>query len=157
MPTMLHVHRSGAMISGVKVFVCASRSSYHLVAKVREDLERRGHRVTLPNNFDDPEREEAIKRSQPQEAYVAWKAEMLRLQASKVAANDAVLVLNFDKDGQHNYLGGATFLEVFKAWELGKGIFFFNALPEGILHDELTAMAPIVIDGDLNRVGAGVS
>ena len=29
---------------------------------------------------------------------------------------DAVLTLNFDKNGQKNYIGGATFLEVYDAW-----------------------------------------
>ncbi len=77
---------------------------------------------------------------------------MLRLQETKVAANDAILVLNFDKGNQRNYLGGATFLEVFKAWEHGKKIYFYNRLPASILRDELEAMAPIVIDGDLDRV-----
>ncbi len=49
----------------VNLFLCASHSSYHRVADVREGLERRGHVVTLPNNVDDPGREEAVKRSEP--------------------------------------------------------------------------------------------
>ena len=65
---------------------------------------------------------------------------------------NAVLVLNFDKGESRNYLGGATFLEVFKAWELGRRIFFLNPLPDGILRDELDAMSPVVIDGDLSLV-----
>jgi hypothetical protein len=60
--------------------------------------------------------------------------------------------LNFDKADLKNYLGGATFLEVFKAWELGKKIFFYNRLPEGMLRDELDAMAPTVIDGNLAKI-----
>jgi hypothetical protein len=124
---------------------------YGRVAAVREHLERRGHATTLPNNFYDPAREDAMKASGPQ-AYAAWKAEMLRMQARKVAASDAVLVLNFDKAGLQHYLGGATFLEVFKAWELGKKIFFYNPLPEGMLRDELQAMAPTIIDGDLAMI-----
>ncbi len=137
----------------MKVFLCASRSSYHRVAEVRAGLERRGHVVTLPNNFDDPGREDHVKTSGTP-AFAAWKAEVLELQAEKVATNDAILVLNFDKSDQRNYLGGATFLEVFKAWELRKVIYFFNALPEGILRDELEAMRPIVIEGDLDKVEA---
>src|SRR5207253_8075438 len=98
-----------------------------------------------------PGREDGVRRSEPS-AYVAWKATMLGLQATKVETNDAILVLNFDKGKQRNYLGGATFLEVFKAWELGKRIYFYNSLPESMLRDELEAMAPIVIDGDLDKV-----
>jgi hypothetical protein len=135
----------------MKIFVCASRASYGRVGAVRQDLERRGHDVTLPNNYDDPDREERVKSSTPEE-YRAWKASMLRRQGEKVESNDAVLVLNCDKGESRNYLGGATFLEVFKAWELGKKIYFLNPVPDGILHDELQAMFPIVVDGDLSLV-----
>lgn len=135
----------------MNVFLCASRSAYYRVGDVRNDLERRGHLVTLPNNFEDPGREDVVKRS-GSAAYAAWKAEMLRLQGTKVAANDAILVLNFDKGDQRNYLGGATFLEVFCAWELGKAIYFYNPLPESILRDELEAMGPMDIEGDLDRM-----
>jgi hypothetical protein len=135
----------------MRIFVCASRANYERVSAVRQDLERRGHVVTLPNNYDDPDREERVKSSTPGE-YQVWKANMLRQQAEKVKSNDAVLVLNCDKGKSRNYLGGATFLEVFKAWELGKKIYFINPVPDGILHDELQAMAPIVLDGDLSPV-----
>jgi hypothetical protein len=135
----------------MKIFLCASRANYDRVGPVRDELERRGHQVTLPNNFDDPGREDAIKSSETG-TFVSWKSEMLRLQASKVAANDAVLVLNFERDGHRNHLGGATFLEVFKAWELGKKIYLYNSVPESILRDELTAMSPTILDGDLDRL-----
>jgi hypothetical protein len=135
----------------MKVFLCASRSNYDRVHLVQRELERDGHLITLPNNYDDPTREDRIKSSTPGE-YRDWKARMLELQREKVRANDAVLVLNFDKGVERNYLGGATFLEVFMAWELGKRVFFFNPIPDGLLHDELEAMAPEVIDGDLSLV-----
>ena len=59
----------------MNVFLVCSRSSYDKVPGVREVLVGAGHRVTLPNNFDDPTREEAMK-SSGVEAYAAWKAEM---------------------------------------------------------------------------------
>ncbi len=77
---------------------------------------------------------------------------MLKLQAGKVKANDAVLVLNFEKNSQKNYIGGATFLEIFKAFELNKKIFLFNSIPDGILKDELIGMNPMIINGDLSKI-----
>lgn len=135
----------------MKVFVCLSRYSYDQAAPIIEALKAAGHEVTTPNNYEDPGMENRTKEEDPA-GYPAWKRGMLEAQAKKVAANDAVLVLNFDKNGQKHYLGGATFLEVFKAWELGKRIFFFNPLPDGMLHDELVGMGPVVIDGDLSRI-----
>lgn len=84
--------------------------------------------------------------------HAQWKADMLRLQVKKVANNDALLVLNFDKNKVPNYIGGATFLEVYKAFELGKKIFFYNPIPEGILKDELLAMQPVIINQNLTLV-----
>jgi hypothetical protein len=106
----------------VRIFLCSSRSGYARVGPIQEELERRGHAVTPPNNYDDPGREDRMK-AEGKESQLDWKAEMIVRQTEKVRANDAILVLNFKKEGQPNYLGGATFLEVFRAWELGKKIF----------------------------------
>ncbi|HCR52760.1 TPA: hypothetical protein DIV48_03955 [Candidatus Kaiserbacteria bacterium] len=106
----------------------------------------------MPNNYDDAGRENRIKAEQAND-YPAWKAEMFRKQSAKVAANDAILVLNFEKEGKPNYIGGATFLEIFKAWELGKKIYFYNPIPDGILRDELLGMNPVILNGNLKAVG----
>lgn len=81
-----------------------------------------------------------------------WKASMLRLQIKKIKNNDAILVLNFEKNGQQNYIGGATFLEMFKAFELGKKLFLYNHIPEGILRDEILAFDPVLINQDITLV-----
>ena len=78
---------------------------------------------------------------------------MLRMQIEKVQANDAVLVVNADKGSERNYIGGATFLEVFKAWELGKRVYLLNPIPASIFGDEIAAMQPQVLHGDLGVVG----
>lgn len=135
----------------MKIFVCASRYFYNKAQPIAEELIRQGHEITLPNNFDDSGRENRMKAEHEQQ-YPKWKAEMFRKQSAKVAANDAVLVLNFRKEGKPNYIGGATFLEIFKAWELGKKIYFYNPIPEGILRDELVGMSPIIINGDLSKI-----
>ena len=65
--------------------------------------------------------EERIKKG-GQKLHGKWKADMFRLQNQKVGNNDAMLVLNFDKGTEKNYIGGSVLLEMFKAWELGKKI-----------------------------------
>ena len=114
-------------------------------------LEEAGHIITLPNSYEAPMKEEEMKKIGSEE-HKNWKASMIRLQKEKVETNDAVLVLNMEKNGQENYIGGATFLEVFKAFELGKKIYFFNPLPDNFLKDELLGMGPIIINGDLSLI-----
>ena len=48
---------------------------------------------------------------------------MLRRDKENIEPNDAVLVLNFEKKGQRNYIGGATFLEIYNAWKMNKKLF----------------------------------
>ncbi|MCU0660212.1 MAG: hypothetical protein MUD00_01185 [Candidatus Pacebacteria bacterium] len=135
----------------MKIFICSSKHFYPHVAPIKEALEKADHVITLPNSYDNPTKEFEMKDS-GQEVHSVWKGEMLKLQSMKVAANDAILVLNMEKNGQQNYIGGATFLEIFKAFELGKKIFLYNPIPENILKDELCGMNPTVINGNLELI-----
>ncbi len=135
----------------MRIYICCSKHFYHLIAPIKGKLEERGHAVTLPNSYDEPFKEEEMKK-QGKAAHVAWKAGMIRMQDPKVRANDAVLVLNFEKNGVKNYIGGATFLEIFMAFQLGKRIFLYNPVPDNIFRDELVAMDPVLIEGDLSRI-----
>lgn len=135
----------------MKIFLVGSKYNFEKIPPIREALENKGYSITVPTGFTDPFKELEMKKLDG-ESYIKFKTQKLIEQGELVAANDAILVLNFDKNEQSNYIGGATFLEVFKAWELGKKIFFYNPLPEGILHDELVGMNPVVINGDLSLV-----
>ncbi|MFA6094625.1 MAG: hypothetical protein WC757_01935 [Candidatus Paceibacterota bacterium] len=135
----------------MKIFICSSKHIYDRVLPIKEALEKMGHVITLPNSHAAPLKEEEMKQRGPEE-HRKWKADMLRLQGEKVAANDAIVVVNMEKYGQQNYIGGATFLEIFKAFELGKKIFLYNPIPEGIFKDELLGIGPVVLNGDLSLV-----
>lgn len=66
---------------------------------------------------------------------------------------DAVLVLNLDKNGIENYIGGNTFLEIGFAHVLNQKIFLYNPIPEiPYYKTEIEAMKPVVINGDLKRI-----
>ncbi len=135
----------------MKIFIVGSKYAFEKIPPIKSDLEKMGHVITVPSGFSDPFKEMEMQKLSKEE-YVLFKQQKLHEQAERVEKNDAVLVLNFDKNGQENYIGGATFLEVFKAWELGKKIFFYNPLPKGMLYDELVGMNPLIINGDLSLV-----
>ena len=94
-------------------------------------------------------KEEQLKKLDA-EQHVKWKSKMLLLQEKNIKENDAILVLNEEKNGVKNYIGGATFLEMFKAFELGKAIFLFNPIPEGILSDEIKALKPVILNKNIS-------
>ena len=66
---------------------------------------------------------------------------------------DALLVLNYDKHGIKNYIGGNAFLEMGFAHVLNQRIYLLHPIPKMPYYEtEIIAMKPIVINGDLNKV-----
>ena len=90
------------------------------------------------------------------EEHQKFKAKMYKQSEDTISNMDAVLVLNLDKekDGEiiNNYIGGATFLEMYDAFRLGKKIYLYNDIPKGMLFDEIEGFGPIIINGDLNLI-----
>lgn len=81
---------------------------------------------------------------------------MYKQSEETISDMDAVLVLNLDKEKNgkvfKNYIGGATFLEMYDAFRLGKKIYLYNDIPDGMLFDEIEGFDPIIINGDLNLI-----
>ncbi len=60
--------------------------------------------------------------------------------------------LKFNKNGQENYIGGATFLEIYDAFRMNKKIYFVNDIPNNMLKDELIGFNPTIIGNDLSKI-----
>ena len=135
----------------MKIFIASSKHFYSKIPKIKTKLEGLGHQVALPNSYDKPLKEEEMK-NRGLESHVSWKSEMIKKDKKNIEPNDAILVLNFAKNGQSNYIGGATFLEIYKAWELNKKIFLYNPIPKNILKDEITGMNPVILNKDLTKI-----
>jgi hypothetical protein len=135
----------------MKIFIACSKHFYSEIQMLAGILHNWGHEVSYPNSYDDPFAEERLK-SMNDEEHQRWKAKMMAKDYENIAPQDAILVLNLEKKGIPNYIGGATFLEIYKAWELGKKIFFYNPLPNCCFTDELRGINPTVINGNLELV-----
>ena len=133
----------------MRIFIICSKSFYNRIEKIKNDLESLGHSITLPNCYDCPETEDMYR---GKVEHARWKASMIRHSEEVISNVDAVLVVNYDKNGQKNYIGGATFLEIYDAFRLNKKIYLYNDIPEGMLYDEIQGFAPIIINGDLSKL-----
>lgn len=71
---------------------------------------------------------------------------------AKLDKAEAVLVVNEDKNGTANYIGGSTLIEIAYAYSRGLDIFLLNPVPELSYADEIRGMYPIVLDGDLDKI-----
>ncbi len=133
----------------MKLFLICSKAFYDRIPPIKKELEDNGHIITLPNCYDCPETEGKYRGTTE---HANWKASMIKHSERTISNVDAVLVLNYTKNDQENYIGGATFLEMYDAFRLGKKIYMINDIPEGLLKDEIIGFNPIIIDGDLNKI-----
>jgi hypothetical protein len=135
----------------MKIFIICSKKFYDKIPEIKDTLEKNNHKITLPNCFKDPETESRYRET-GREEHAKWKSNMFKNSIIEIEKQDAVLVLNFEKDEIKNYIGGATFLEMYDAFKLNKKIFLYNDIPEGILKDEIIGFNPIIINGNLSKI-----
>jgi hypothetical protein len=135
----------------MKILIICSKAFYKDIASIKEKLEREGHEITLPNTYDHPEAEKESWDLGEKE-HSEFKARMFKQSADTIKKMDAVLTLNFEKKGIPNYIGGATFLELYEAFVNHKKIYLYHPIPEGMLYDEIQGFAPIVINENLDLI-----
>lgn len=139
----------------MKILVICSKNFYSEIENIKKELEKRDIEVYLPNCYDKPDTEQKMWEL-GKEKHQEFKAKMYRQSEEVISNMDAVLVLNQDKEknGQvlKNYIGGATFLEMYDAFRMNKKIYLYNDIPEGMLYDEIEGFNPIIINKDLNKV-----
>ncbi len=72
---------------------------------------------------------------------------------SKMQGADAILVLNLERHGIVNYIGGNTLIEIGFAHILNQKIFLYNPIPDmPYCKTEIVAVKPIIINGDLTLI-----
>lgn len=135
----------------MKIFIVCSKKFYGRVHAIESELETLGHEVFLPNCINDPESEAKAKLLGANE-HIKFKQEMFKRSEETIAGMDSMLVLNYDRDDIHGYIGGATFLEMYDAFRLGKKIFLLQAISESILSDEIKGFSPSILNGDLKLI-----
>ncbi len=135
----------------MKILIICSKAFYKDIAPIKEKLEKEGHEISLPNSYYHPEAEQESWDLGEKE-HSEFKARMFKQSADTIKKMDAVLTLNFEKKGIPNYIGGATFLELYEAFVNHKKIYLYHPIPEGMLYDEIQGFAPIVINENLDLI-----
>lgn len=135
----------------MKIFIICSKAFYKDIPPIKEKLESMGHEISLPNSYYNPQAEKQSWDLGEKE-HSAFKARMFKESKETIEKMDAVLTLNFDKNGQKNYIGGATFLELYEAFINNKKIYLYNDIPQGMLYDEIQGFSPIIIHGDIEMI-----
>lgn len=135
----------------MKILIICSKAFYNKIEPIKKKLEEMGHIIELPNSYNNPKAEKEAW-DLGDKAHSEFKKKMFKRSAKTISNMDAVLTLNFDKNGKENYIGGATFLELYEAFMQEKKIYMYNPIPEEILYDEISGFSPIIIKGNLDLV-----
>ena len=143
----------------MKIVICASIDATMDIKEAAESLKRLGHEVEIPkysqkilNNEITLEKFLEVKEREGDMVFRKKEEDLIMRYYNIIKSSDAILVLNVDKKGIKNYIGGNTFLEMGFAYVLGKKMFLINGIPEMQYKDEIMAMSPTIINGDLGKI-----
>lgn len=142
----------------MKISICGSLDFIPEMKKSADQLVKLGHQVLLPKSAEmvlaGETTVEEIKEDNEsgKGAERKIKIDAIKRHYKKIAESDAILVLNYTKKGVENYIGGNTFLEMGFAHVLDKKIFLLNPIPQMLYTDEVKAMTPVVLNGDLSKI-----
>lgn len=159
---MILKHSTNAFVASVPscftvcmpiITICSSANFYRQAAEIQDQLEKSGFKVILPSTAN------KMKETGDYEVdhYKTWfadpndyhkKAKLMRDHFAEIERGDAVLVVNHEKRGQPNYIGGNVLMEMSLAFYLGKPIFILNEVPgESPFLEEIIGMEPIALCG----------
>ncbi len=119
-----------------------------------EKLQKLGHEVHIPHGVEDYAKGKLTDGMGDSEAAKRKiEHDLIRRHYDLIKKSDAVLVLNYDKNGIQHYIGGNSFLELGFAHILGKKIYLINPVPDiKLIRSEIDAMQPVVLNGDVSKI-----
>lgn len=129
-----------------RVVLCGSMSSLGTLRSVYRELYDAGIEAVLPTEDDFDER------STIDEVNEAKRAASLRhFNCIKDQRTSAVLVVNVDKNGRHDYIGPNAFAEIAVAVAEGRTVYLLQGVP-GQYRDELDAWGVQSLYGNLEKL-----
>ncbi len=139
----------------MKITIVGSSVFAKQMVEYRDRLIKLGHNVSLHKHYVEQANggmKDLIGRMQKECASVKIEYDYIRYHYKEIVSSEAILVLNFDKNGIKNYIGGNTLMEIGFAYVNNKKIFLLNPIPDMNYKDEIVACQPIVINNDLNLI-----
>jgi len=136
-----------------KVIICGSISVADEILRVKGVLETKGFEVEIPEGVKHLAEWEGEDTNTSERAERKIKNDLIRGYYEKMKEYDAVLIVNPEKKGIPGYIGGNTLIEMAFAHILNKPLYVLNQLPEMPYTSEILAMQPIVLNGDIDKLG----
>jgi len=136
----------------MKIAVVSSMQNAEKMIEIRDALINLGHDAFV-TKFTEPMIGKNDHDKEEMKLHQKYNLDAIREFWNAMQGAEAILVLNINKDGIENYIGGNTFLEMGFAHVLNQKIFLYNPIPEiSYYKTEIIAMKPIIINGDLSLI-----
>lgn len=134
----------------MKITICGSMAHDSAMTEARQQLEALGYEAEKPNGVEGHDNE--------RDGYLDEDAKLKRgfidEHFRKIDDSDAIMIINNDKNGVANYIGGNTLMEMTYAYAQGLEIFLLNPVPVLGYTTEIYGMHPIVLDGEITAIQA---
>ena len=122
------------------------------MVEAKDILVINGHEVVLPKFTEEYSKMNNLDTVHNESVKNKVNHDLIRNYFKEINNCDAILVINEERHGIAGYIGGNSFLEMGFAHILNKQIFLLNPIPEIGYRDEIEAMIPIIINGDLSQI-----
>ncbi len=136
----------------MKIIISGSMASSKDMVAVEESLKALRHEVTLPKftrNYATLDNVDGLLAESTKEKI---EHDLIHDYFEEIKIHDVLLVVNIDRKGIKGYIGGNSFLEMGFAFILHKPLYLLNEIPNVSYRDEIEAMMPIVLNGDLSKI-----
>ena len=140
------------------IAVCSSANFYKQAVEVQAELEKLGLEAIIPITA----RKMQASGDYEVSHYKTWfgdkndyhkKTALIKDHFVEIAKADSVLVLNYQKHGVDNYIGGNVLIEMAIAFYLGKPIYILNDIPqESPFVEEIIGLNPVVLHCSLESI-----
>lgn len=141
-----------------KIYVLGSNSFVHEMVKSKNKLIELGFDGWIHQDYEDhvngKKKAFPDKHGIPGESADFKRAhDYIRQHYNHILQSDGILIVNLEKKGIKNYIGGNCLMEMGQAYVNGKKIFLSHSVPnESAYLDEILAMDPICLNGDLENI-----
>ncbi len=136
----------------MKIAICSSMAFAREMIVVKGQLESLGHVAYISDfvkDFLGKSEEEKVELNKKN----VEQKDAIREFWNKIQNCDAILVLNLDRKGISNYIGGNALMEIGFAHVLQKKIFLMNAIPEiSFYKAEIEGIKPIILHGNIGKI-----
>ena len=137
----------------MKIGIISSMQFAEKMTETRDRLNGMGHEAFITGFAPYFLGKTAAEKEKIKSQQRAGEVDAIREFWNLMQGADAVLVLNLEKNGVKNYIGANTLMEIGFAHVLKQKIFLFNPVPDmPYCREELEAVHPVVINGDLTKI-----